>query len=134
MKYITVVAAIIVHDNKILCVQRGPNKFDYISYKWEFPGGKTEDGESNEQTIIREIDEELGLQIVIEKKFITVDHQYNDFSLIMYSFICSCNELDIQLREHVDFKWLSINKLQTLDWAAADIPIVTALIQEYATK
>lgn len=134
MKFITVVAAIIIHNQKILCVQRGPNKYDYISYKWEFPGGKIEEGESRENAILREIDEELRLRIEIDKIFITVEHQYSDFHITMHSFICTCIELNIQLTEHIDFKWLPIDELPNLEWAAADIPIVMALIQDHAIK
>lgn len=134
MKYINVVAAIIVNNNKILCVQRGLNKYDYISYKWEFPGGKIEERESKEKAIEREIDEELGIQITVEKQFITVEHQYDHFHITMHSFICTSNNLNIQLREHIDFKWLLVDELLYLDWAAADIPIVRALIQEHAIK
>lgn len=134
MKFITVVAAIITHNHKILCVQRGANKYDYISHKWEFPGGKIEDGESQEKAILREIDEELKLRIEIDKKFITVEHQYKDFNITMHSFLCTCLEIDLQLTEHIDYKWLSINELISLDWAEADIPIVMALIQFYAAK
>lgn len=55
MKKIAVVAAIIKYEDKILCVQRNSNKYDYLSYKYEFPGGKVETGESNEAALIREI-------------------------------------------------------------------------------
>ncbi|MFN6091437.1 MAG: NUDIX domain-containing protein, partial [Bacteroidota bacterium] len=63
MKKVEVVAAIIVHNNKILCVQRGENKLSYISKKFEFPGGKIEEGEKKEETIKREIKEELNMDI-----------------------------------------------------------------------
>lgn len=128
MKEIQVVAAIIVHDNKILCVQRNENKLEYISKKYEFPGGKIEEGETKEQTIKREIKEELRLDIHVESEFITVNHQYPDFSLTMYSFICSCENTLLTLTEHIDYKWLDKNNLAGLDWAAADVPIVDKLI------
>ena len=83
MKKIEVVTAIIINDGKILCVQRGPAKVEYISKKWEFPGGKVEAGETQQQAIIREIKEELGIKIEIEKEFISVDHTYPDFQLLM---------------------------------------------------
>ena len=57
MKKIEVVAAIIQYKNKILCAKRGPSKYDYVSYKFEFPGGKIENGETKENAIIREIQE-----------------------------------------------------------------------------
>ena len=126
-KKVEVVAAIICHENKILCVQRGPNKLDYISHKYEFPGGKIEPGESIQETVVREIQEELNMSIVPVKKFITVNHDYPDFHLTMHSMICECEDKFLQLTEHIDYKWLSIDNLFGLDWAAADIPIVREL-------
>lgn len=129
MKEISVVAAIIKNNNKILCVQRGENKYEYISYKYEFPGGKIEKGESLKETVIREIKEELNMDIKPEEAFITVTHQYPNFLLIMHSFICSCEDPKVILTEHIDYKWLATTaEFKNLDWAAADIPIVNKLI------
>jgi 8-oxo-dGTP diphosphatase len=127
-KSIEVVAAIIKHNGKILCLQRGPNKFDYISHKYEFPGGKIETGETRKQTIIREIKEELHMDISPEEEYLTVKHAYPDFFLTMHSFICSCSSPKIQLTEHINYKWLDVSELELLDWASADIPIVKKLI------
>jgi 8-oxo-dGTP diphosphatase len=129
MKKVEVVAAIVVFDNKILCVQRGENKLDYISRKYEFPGGKMEAGETKEETIKREILEELKMLINIQEQFITVTHQYPDFILTMHSFICSCNNPKLTLTEHIDYKWLNKSELKNLDWAAADVPIVNELMK-----
>ena len=128
-KTVEVVAAIIEYNNKILCVQRGESKLTYISKKYEFPGGKIEEGESYEETIIREIDEELKMKIKPIKRFLTVNHAYPDFDLIMHSFRCSCLNSQLTLTEHIDFKWMSIDRLNSLDWAAADIPIVNELVK-----
>lgn len=127
MKSIEVVAAIIQNDGKTLCVQRGPAKFDYIHHKYEFPGGKVEKGETKESAIIREIKEELQLDILEPKFFSTVNHQYPDFHITMHSFICPIDHRDITLTEHIDQVWLSIDEMNCLDWAAADIPIVEKL-------
>ena len=129
-KKIEVVAAIIQHENKILCVQRDENKLSYISKKYEFPGGKVELGETLQETIIREIQEELKIKIVPTQQFITVDHEYPDFNLKMHSYICKCENVEIVLTEHIQYKWLKINELIDLDWAAADIPIVDKLIEQ----
>lgn len=128
MKKVEVVAAVIFHNNKILCVQRGENKYSYISFKYEFPGGKVENGETNEAAIKREILEELNLEISIDSQFLTVNHEYPDFILTMHSFICFCDNPSIELSEHIDCKWLDKTELKTLDWAAADVPIVDKLI------
>lgn len=128
MKTIHVTAAAIVKDESILCVQRNENKYPYISKKWEFPGGKVEENESIENTIVREIKEELSLDIQVDKFLIQVDHQYPDFRIIMDTFICSIVGGNLHLHEHIDFKWLKKEDLNSLDWAGADIPIVEALI------
>jgi 8-oxo-dGTP diphosphatase len=129
MKKIEVVAAIIFNEDKILCVQRGANKFDYISKKYEFPGGKMEIGETKEQTIKREILEELKMEITVEEEFLTLVHHYPDFILTMHSFICICSNKKLTLTEHIDFQWLRIENLIDLDWAAADIPIMEKLLK-----
>lgn len=129
MKTIHVTAAVIIKDEKILCVQRNENKFDYISKKWEFPGGKVEENERVEDTIVREIKEELELDITVKKSLIQVDHQYPDFRIIMDTFICEIIDGELKLNEHIDYKWLLKGELKDLDWAAADIPIVNALLK-----
>jgi 8-oxo-dGTP diphosphatase len=124
MKEVHVTAAVIIKENKILCVQRNENKYDYISKKWEFPGGKVEENEQLEETIKREIHEELNLNIDVKSFLIQVNHQYPDFQLKMDTFICEITSGFIKLNEHIDFKWLSTNELSDLDWAAADFPVV----------
>jgi len=127
MKRIQVAAAIIIHKDRILCVQRGENQLAYISKKFEFPGGKIEEGELPEETVLREIQEELNMEIEVRNQFVTVEHAYPDFHLTMQSFICSTKSKDLRLAEHISFKWLTRDKLDDLDWAAADLPIVEAL-------
>ena len=127
MKKIFVVAAIIFNQDKILCVQRGFNKYYYISKKYEFPGGKIEIGESDEEALKREIYEELSMDIEINKFFMTVNHQYPDFHLNMKTYECSCKNNTVILSEHLDYKWLEINELSKLDWAKADLPVIKKL-------
>lgn len=128
-KHYTVSAAIIIENKKILCVQRNKGKYDYISYKYEFPGGKLEIGENEEDALKREIAEELNLKITVVEKFLVVTHEYLDFNLTMHSYLCKANTEQLVLKEHLDAKWLNKNKLIELDWAAADLPIVSKLIK-----
>ena len=127
-KHYTVSAAIIVENKKILCVQRNKGKYDYISYKFEFPGGKLEEGENEEEALKREISEELNLEIDVAEKFLLVTHEYLDFNLTMHSYLCKANTEQLILKEHIDAKWLYKNELIDLDWAAADLPIISKLI------
>lgn len=128
MKKIEVVAAVIFCEDQVLCVQRPKNKFPYISEKYEFPGGKIEEGETKEEALHRELLEELNFSTKIKNYFLTVVHQYPDFELTMHSFICEVDSKELTLHEHIDQKWLKINELTALDWAAADIPIVEKLV------
>lgn len=130
MKEVHVTAAVIVNDGKILCVQRGENKLNYISKKWEFPGGKVEEGEALEDTIKREIAEELHLHISVREFLIQVNHQYPDFKLKMDTFICEIVDGELALTEHIDYKWLTKVEMPALDWAAADVPIVEKLLSD----
>lgn len=132
-KSIEVVAAVIRWEESILCMQRGENKRSYISKKWEFPGGKVEAGETEQEALAREIKEELHLDIAVGEKIITVHHSYPDFDLVMHAFDCEAlcmSEPLIVRTEHLDHCWLSpsAREFQALDWAGADVPIVEALI------
>ncbi len=129
MKHYFVSAAIIQVMDKILCFQRGPSKYEYVSLKYEFPGGKIEEGESPEEALVREIKEELNLVITNLIYFQTVEHQYPDFRITMHAFKCKAENLeDIQLNEHLNYFQLTKSELLSLDWAAADIPFVDKLI------
>lgn len=129
MKTVEVVAGIILDDSdRIFCVQRGESNKPYISKKWEFPGGKLEDGETREGALIRELKEELRIEVDPFEFVLTVDHTYPDFRLIMHSFKCRIlNDKEPELTEHLQSKWLNTSDLDELDWAAADVPIVEVL-------
>ena len=129
-KEIEVVAGIIYCDNKILCTQRDKSKNDEVSYKWEFPGGKIESGETREEALKREIKEELGIDINIQNFFMEVVYDYPLFKLKMYTYVCSTQTEDIELMVHKDYKWLFNHQLNTLDWAPADKPIIDRLTSE----
>ena len=129
MKHYEVVAAVIVYDNKILCMERDKAKYDYTSYKFEFPGGKVESGEENHKALERELKEELDMNVSISEDdfLLTVEHAYPDFAITMHSYLCKVETPDFIMKEHISFKWLTVNELDTLDWAEADKPIVEFL-------
>lgn len=129
MKHYEVVAAIIEHDGKILCMQRNKGKFDYVSYKYEFPGGKVEPGEENHTALERELREEMDMDISISESdfFMTINHTYPDFAITMHSYLCHLEQPQFVMKEHVDAKWMLPEVMHTLDWAPADMPIVEKL-------
>ncbi len=121
MKNIRVSAAVIAHDGKIFATQRGYGQYkDY----WEFPGGKREDGESGEDAIIREIKEELNVDIAVDSYLTTVEYQYPEFFLVMDVYLCSIVSGEISLSVHEDARWLSAIDIDTVDWLPADIAVI----------
>lgn len=124
MKEIKVVAAIIQKENKILATKRGYGEFINM---WEFPGGKIESGETKEQALVREIKEELNIEISVDKFAIDIEYQYPNFYLFMSCFMCSVKEGSIELLEHNDGKWITKEELNTLNWLPADIDAVNYL-------
>lgn len=123
MKAILVAAAVIHKDGKILATQRG-----YGDYKdfWEFPGGKIESGETPEEALVREIKEELLLDIVVEEYITTVEYDYPKFHLSMKCYKCSIREGESPvLLEHESMKWLPMDELDSVEWLPADLTIIT---------
>lgn len=124
LKTIEVVAAIIIKDNKIFATQRGYGEF---KGGWEFPGGKVEVGESLENALVREINEELDADIKVRELFETVEYDYPNFHLSMHCFICDLISDDFVLREHDNARWLGKDELDSIDWLPADEGLVAIL-------
>lgn len=126
MKHVEVVAAVIVDESdRIFCAQRGNH--GPLGLKWEFPGGKIEQGETHQEALVREITEELDTDIKVLNHIFTVNHQYETFRITMHAYYSKVLKGNLTLNEHVDSVWLSRNDLNQLDWAEADIPIVDIL-------
>lgn len=119
---ITVTCAIIEHKRKVLVVQRSETMRHPL--KWEFPGGKLEEGEGVEACILREIREELAIEIKVIEKQPEVVYNYPDLDICLIPFRCIPIEGKLNLKEHQSFLWLSSEELKELDWAAADIEVL----------
>ena len=126
MKTIEVAAAIIVKDNKVFATQRGYGEF---KDGWEFPGGKLEPGESAREALIREIREELDVDIRVGRLLETVEYDYPEFHLTMHCFICELLSEDIVLKEHEDARWLKEEELDTVDWLPADVGVIGKIFE-----
>ncbi|MEG0392651.1 MAG: (deoxy)nucleoside triphosphate pyrophosphohydrolase [Anaerovoracaceae bacterium] len=131
MKNLEVVGGILVKEGKILCAKRGIGKYDYISEKYEFPGGKIDPGENPKEALHRELIEELEIHISIENMtpFYLVEHQYPDFFVRMHCFLCKMSDEPIVQREHLDIQWRDLSTIIDLEWVPADLPVVEALIE-----
>ena len=124
MKVIEVVAAIIYNDGAYFVTQRGYGEFEGM---WEFPGGKIEPGESREAALKRELQEELGVDIIIEKQLCTTEYDYPSFHLTMHCYLCSVASGEIELREHKSARWLTAETLDSVEWLPADTEVVDKL-------
>ena len=122
MKHIDVVAAVIIQDGRVFAAQR--NGRGEAGHAWEFPGGKPEPGESHQMTLARELREELGIEAEAGDFLTTVTHDYRAFHLTMHCYLATIRSGLVVLHEHLDSRWLSAGELDSVDWAAADRPVV----------
>jgi 8-oxo-dGTP diphosphatase len=114
-------------DDEILVVQRGEDT-DH-PFKWEFPGGKVKKGESDEECIIREIKEELSIDIVICRRLPDVEHDYGHKQIRLIPFVCDTLDEFPMLSEHTDFKWIDPDVLSGVDFCEADIAVARHYIK-----
>lgn len=124
---IDVTCAIILKENKILVTQRSERM--NLPLKWEFPGGKIEKHETAENCLLREIKEELNLEIELLEKLESKCFEYETFSINLIPFISKYLSGEIILAEHKDFKWFKKEELKFLDWASADIPVLEEFLK-----
>ncbi len=125
MKTIKVVAAVICDslENKqqVYATERGYGEFEG---GWEFPGGKVEPGESNDIALIREIQEELDVDIIVGDLITTVEYDYPTFHLSMDCYWAEVKSGELTLKEAKAAKWLTKDQLDSVDWLPADIELV----------
>jgi 8-oxo-dGTP diphosphatase len=131
MKTINVVAAVIIKDNKVFSTQRG-----YGAYKdkWEFPGGKVEQGELPEDALIREIREELEAEITVGELLCEVEHDYPEFHVSMKCYLCELISEEVTLVEHEAAGWLDPGNIMSVDWLPSDIEVVEKLLEKHIVK
>lgn len=124
MKNIEVAAAIITHNGRVFATQRGYGEF---KDGWEFPGGKMEPGETPQQALVREIQEELDTEIEVGELVETVEYDYPGFHLTMHCFLCTIRSGDLVLKEHEAARWLTREELDDVDWLPADVAVAEKL-------
>ncbi len=123
-----VAAALIVRDGEILIGQRRPNQ--PMALKWEFPGGKIEAGESAEEALARELDEELGIRARIGKRVTHVRHNYRHGGAVDLQFF-AVHEFSGEIVNHIyhEFRWVRLEELSGYEFLAADRGLIKDLAE-----
>ena len=124
MKRIEVVAAVIRKEGAFFATQRGYGEF---KDGWEFPGGKIEEGETPQEALVREIKEELNIEIEVRELLDVVEYDYPNFHLSMDCFICKIKSGELVLNEHEAAKWLTKDTLGSVEWLPADQGLIQKL-------
>jgi len=121
---ITVVCALIIRNDTVLCAQRSERMA--LPLKWEFPGGKLEDGEAPEEALKREIMEELAIDITVGRALNVTEYTYkNGRTIRLLPYLATmASDQEPVANEHAELRWVKAFDLLDLDWAAADVPIV----------
>ena len=128
MKTVRVVAAVIESDHKIFATQRGYGEF---KGGWEFPGGKIEPGETPQQALVREIEEELDTEIEVGELIDTVEYDYPSFHLSMDCFCCKIVKGNLVLLEAEASKWLAKDELYSVEWLPADEGLIKKIEENW---
>ena len=122
---VKVTAAILVKNNKIIIAKRGPD--DHLADKWEFPGGKIEINETPEQCLKREMKEEFDIDVSVGGYLGSSIYHYHHMSIELLAYRTYWEDGEIDLKDHDDFKWISLEQLAEFDFAPADRVFVEKL-------
>ncbi len=125
---VRVVAAAIVDAGRVLAARRAPDAAR--GGLWELPGGKVEPGESDADALVREIQEELGAEVIVDRFLGEATHDYGDIRITLAAWACRpAREATFTLHEHDAVRWLGPEALDTVAWAPADVPLLEAVAE-----
>ena len=124
-KFLPVAAALIHENGRLFVAQRPSNK--RFGLKWEFPGGKVEEGESFQECLAREIREELCWDVRVGDLFSRIRHEDPQLRIELHAFWCTVCGGALRLREHVDFRWANPAELRMLDLTLPDLDLLALL-------
>jgi 8-oxo-dGTP diphosphatase len=128
---VPVACGIIERNGMFLAAQRGAGQSN--AGLWEFPGGKVRRDETPETALVRELQEELGIEVTITAKLISFPHAYPWITIDLIPFVCKIINGEPHPREHAEIRWLDISNTRHLVWAPADIPALREYLS-YSTQ
>ncbi len=124
--YLEVCAGVLKKDGRFWCARRG--KGHSMAGKWEFPGGKIEDGETGEDAIAREMKEELSVDVRAVRHIITATHRYPDFAIRLHVYLVEfAKESEPVMTEHEDGAFRTFEEIKSLEWDELDGQIIAEL-------
>lgn len=129
-KEINVVGAVVVDRGRILSAQRSPSMS--LPGMWEFPGGKIEPGETPRDALVREMQEELLCTVEIGEEITSTRYEYDFGFVTLTTFYSTLIDGEPKLTEHSEIRWIDASKLDSVEWAPADIPAVEKVMADYA--
>ena len=125
-KHIRVAAGLLFENGRLFAAKRGESPYPYLAHKYEFPGGKIEEGETGEEAVKRELKEELALDVKVGGLFGCTKFEYPDFVITLFLYECEMLSA-FQLKEHESFCWMSPSELDCLQWAPADADLLESI-------
>ena len=125
-KHVNVAAAMIFEKGKLFATKRGDSPYPYIAHKYEFPGGKIEEGERAEDCVKRELKEELNMDVKVGGLFATERFEYPDFTITLSVYECEMLS-SFSLLEHESYAWISPKDLDANTFAPADREIIETI-------
>ena len=125
-KHVKVAAALVFDKGKVFATKRGDSPFAYVAHKYEFPGGKIEEGERGEDAVKRELVEELNMDVEVGGLYASHTHEYPDFIITLHVYECTMKS-DFVLKEHEDYAWFTPAELNAEEWAPADADILQSI-------
>lgn len=125
-KHLEVVGGVFVRDGRVLAAKRGESRCQCVAHKYEFVGGKIQANEEREAALVREVKEELHADARVLRHFMTLSHEYTDFSVTLYLYFAEFLT-DYENTEHESLEWFCADELIEESWAPADVPAVAAL-------
>ena len=125
-KHIQVAAALLFENGKIFATKRGDSPYKYVAHKYEFPGGKIEEGERGEDAVKRELREELDLEVNVGSLYACHTFEYPDFIITLSLYECEALST-FTLKEHESYAWIAPADLKEEEWAPADADILGSL-------